>query len=90
MLAATLSKKIINADTLLIRDAARNVNGLIETAKPFAGERFNYLPPADVLPSVADNDGPRIAGRVGAVDVALVNGVFGDEQYAGRFAPGDG
>lgn len=78
MLTATLSKKIIDADTLLIRDAARNTNGLIETAKPFAGERFEYLPPADVLPSVEVNDGPRIVGRVGSVDVALVNGVFGD------------
>ncbi|NOR43575.1 MAG: hypothetical protein GQ572_09580 [Gammaproteobacteria bacterium] len=78
VLTATLSNEIIDADTLLIRDAARNTNGLIETAKPFAGERFDYLPPADVLPSVEVNDGPRIAGRVGSADVALVNGVFGD------------
>jgi ribonuclease Z len=78
VLTATVSKEVIDADTLLIRDACRNTNGLIETAKPFAGERFEYLPPADVLPSVGSNDGPRIVGRVGSADVALVNGVFGD------------
>ena len=78
VLTATLSNEIVDADTLLIRDAARNANGLIETAKPFAGERFEYLPPADMLPSVEVNDGPRIVGRVGSADVALVNGVFGD------------
>lgn len=78
VLTATVSKKVIDADTLLIRDATRNANGLIETAKPFAGERFEYLPPADVLPSVGSNDGPRLVGRVGSADVALVNGVFGD------------
>jgi ribonuclease BN (tRNA processing enzyme) len=78
VLTAIVSNEIIDADTLLIRDATRNTNGLIETAKPFAGERFEYLPPADVLPSVEVNDGPRIIGRVGSIDVALVNGVFGD------------
>ena len=78
VLTAALSNEIIDADTLLIRDAARNANGLIETAKPFAAERFEYLPPADMLPSVEVNDGPRIVGRVGSADVALVNGVFGD------------
>jgi len=78
VLTATLSNEIIDADTLLIRDAGRSANGLIETAKPFAAERFEYLPPADVLPSVEANDGPPVVGRVGSVDVALVNGVFGD------------
>ncbi|MCG6938971.1 MAG: ATP/GTP-binding protein [Gammaproteobacteria bacterium] len=78
VLTAMLSNEITGIDTLLIRDAARNADGFIETAKPFAGERFEYMPPADVLPSVEGNDGPRIVGRVGSVDVALVNGVFGD------------
>ena len=78
VLTVKLSDEIIDADTLLIRDAARNANGFIETAKPFAGERFEYLPPTDMLPSVEVNDGPRIVGRVGVADVALVNGVFGD------------
>jgi len=78
VLTATLSAAISEADTLLIRDAARNPEGLLETATPYSAERFEYLPPADVVPSVEISDGPRIVGRVGAVDVALVNGVFGD------------
>lgn len=67
-----------DADTLLMRDAVRGTDGYLHTAKPYAAERLDYLPPNDVLPSVAFDDGPRIVGRVGAVDVALVNGVFGD------------
>jgi len=78
LLTVTLSGVAGDADTLLIRDAARSQDGYIETAKPYAAERFDYLPPNDVLPSIDVNNGPRIVGRVGAVDVALVNGVFGD------------
>ena len=77
-LTLTLAGEAGEADTLLIRDAARSPDGYIETAKPYAAERFEYLPPNDVLPSVDVNNGPRIVGRVGAVDVALINGVFGD------------
>ena len=66
------------ADTLLIRDAMRGSQGYLETAAPYAPERFVYLPPNDVLPHIDVDNGPRIVGRVGAVDVALVNGVFGD------------
>jgi ribonuclease BN (tRNA processing enzyme) len=65
-------------DTVLIRDAQRTVDGMVETAAPFTRGRFEFIPPPDVLPSVEDNGGPRIVGRVGSVDVALVNGVFGD------------
>jgi ribonuclease BN (tRNA processing enzyme) len=70
--------KVNNVDTLLIRDATRGADGLIETAKPFHAARFDYLPPGDVLPDVGNYTGPRIVGRVGAVDVGLINGVFGD------------
>lgn len=66
------------ADSLLLRDAQRNCEGLMETAAPFAAETFAYLPPADVIPAVAISDGPRLFARVGALDVALINGVFGD------------
>ncbi len=65
-------------DAVLIRDAQRTSDGLLETAAPFVRERFEFIPPPDVLPSVEDSGGPRVVGRVGAVDVALVNGVFGD------------
>lgn len=65
-------------DTLLVRDASRSADGLLETAEPFLAERIAYLPPADVVPHVEQSGGLRIAGRVGNVDVALLNGVFGD------------
>lgn len=65
-------------DTLLVRDARRNTGGMIETAEPFAPERFGYLPAASLAPAGATFGGPRVTGRVGAFDVDLVNGVFGD------------
>lgn len=78
VLTVTLAGEAGNADTLLIRDAMRGPDGYIETAKPYAAERLDYLPPNDVLPSINVNNGPRLVGRVGFVDMALVNGVFGD------------
>jgi ribonuclease BN (tRNA processing enzyme) len=66
------------ADTLLIRDACRSLNGLMETAPSFAAERLQFLPPSDIAPTIEQAGGPRVTGRVGSVDVALVNGVFGD------------
>ncbi|MCW8963658.1 MAG: MBL fold metallo-hydrolase, partial [Gammaproteobacteria bacterium] len=59
--------------------------GFMETAEPWTAERLDYLPPADVLPSIQINNGPRLVGRVGAVDVALINGVFGDPLLHARF-----
>lgn len=73
-----LPASINQADTLLVRDATRNVDGLIETAAPYAAERMEYFPPPDVIPELAGFTGPRVVGRVGAVDVGLINGVFGD------------
>ena len=78
VLTMALPVKVNDADTLLIRDAQRTRDGVIATAVPYAAERFDYLPPADVLPLVDANNGPRLVGRVGTVDVALINGVFGD------------
>ena len=65
-------------DSLLLRDAVRSEAGLIETATPFAAERLQYVPPPDMTIPIEESGGPRIAGRVGIVDVHLVNGVFGD------------
>ena len=76
--AITLPVKVSGADTLLCRDAVRTADGMIETAIPWAAERLDYLPPVDVLPAIESNNGPRLVGRVGNVDVALINGVFGD------------
>ena len=77
-LTITLPFEVPQADTLLVRDAMRNPDGLIETAMLYAKERYDYLPPGDVIPAVGVDTGPRLVGRVGAVDVGLINGVFGD------------
>lgn len=65
-------------DGVLVRDAQRSVDGLVETAAPFAAERLEYLPPPDMTVPLQESGGPRVVGRVGSVDVCLVNGVFGD------------
>lgn len=65
-------------DSVLVRDAQRSINGLVETAAPFAAERLEYLPPFDLTVPVERNGGPRVIGRVGSADFCLVNGVFGD------------
>jgi ribonuclease Z len=65
-------------NTVLVRDALRRPEGLIETAEPFAAGRIDYLPPADTVPGFDENGGPRVAARVGHVEAALLNGVFGD------------
>lgn len=80
VLTALLPITTAITDTVLVRNAWRNPDGLLETAVPFVSERLDYLPPPDVMPSVEKNGGPRVAGRVGHVDISLLNGVFGDPQ----------
>jgi ribonuclease BN (tRNA processing enzyme) len=65
---------------LLVRDAARLGDGRLGTAARFTADRLEYLPPPDIAPVVAADatGGPRVVGRVGMLQVALVNGVFGD------------
>jgi ribonuclease BN (tRNA processing enzyme) len=65
-------------DALLLRDAARSAQGLLESAAPFAAASLAFLPPAGLVPESAATQGPRPVGRVGGVDLALVNGLFGD------------
>jgi ribonuclease BN (tRNA processing enzyme) len=77
-LTLRLPEDVGDFDTLLVRDAIRNASGLIETAAPFAAERIDYVPPADPLAALEASGGPRVAGRVGTLDMALLNGVFGD------------
>jgi ribonuclease BN (tRNA processing enzyme) len=72
------AEAIGGADTLLVRDAQRQPNGLLETAPPYAAEPLAYVAAADVLPRIADQGGPRLVGRAGVLDLALVNGVFAD------------
>ena len=68
----------VTADSLLMRDAVRSTSGLIETAEPFAAGRITYLPQPEGVALGAAKVGPRIVGRVGAIDLTLVNGLFGD------------
>ncbi len=77
-LSVRLRGPVAEADTLLIRDAQRQPDGLLETAPPWAAEPLAYVAAADVLPRIADEGGPRLVGRAGMLDLALVNGVFAD------------
>lgn len=77
-LTINLPVAVNDTDTLLIRDVQRGVDGFLETAIPWVSEPLGYLPPSDVLSSVQNNNGPRLVGRAGNVDIALINGVFGD------------
>ncbi len=73
--------------TLLVRDAARLPDGRLGTVVRFASDRFSYLPPPDIAPHAPVSPlttGPRPVGRVGALDVSLVNGVFGDPLLHAR------
>jgi ribonuclease BN (tRNA processing enzyme) len=69
-----------NPATLLVRDAARFADGCLATVSRFTADRLEYLPPPDIAPAVSAGatGGPRVVGRVGMLQVALVNGVFGD------------
>lgn len=78
LLTLLMTGDATGADTLLLRDALRGSQGFLETAVPYAVEPIGYLPPNDVLPAIEPDNGPRLAGRVGSFDFALVNGVFGD------------
>ncbi|MDJ0958957.1 MAG: Clp1/GlmU family protein, partial [Arenicellales bacterium] len=78
LLTVVLPEHVADTDTILVRDALRTVDSLIETAAPFLSEPIKYLPPVDVLPGIEQSSGPRVVARVGQVDVSLPNGVFGD------------
>jgi len=75
-----LPDTVENPATLLVRDAARLADGRLGTAARFTTDRLEYLPPPDIAPMIAADTagGPRVVGRVGMLQVALVNGVFGD------------
>ncbi|MGD8569608.1 MAG: Clp1/GlmU family protein [Gammaproteobacteria bacterium] len=65
-------------DTIAVRDALRTHEGVVETATPFVIGHLAYIPASDQSLSIEESGGPRVTGRVGPVDVALMNGVFGD------------
>lgn len=62
---------------LLVRNAARSTDGLLETLPPFAAEPLEHFPAATKT-RIGMMGARRIGGRVGNVDVTLVNGVLGD------------
>ena len=63
-------------DTLLVRDAGRLADGLVGTTAPFSADRLDTAPPPG--PREREDGAAAVAARVGAFDVTLVNGVFGD------------
>ncbi|MCI0355864.1 MAG: hypothetical protein L0099_12605, partial [Acidobacteria bacterium] len=66
-------------DALLVRDAQRDEDGLLTTAKAFGSTTLRYIPPPDVkpYPSGVGAGGPCPVAQVGAATVVLVNGIFG-------------
>lgn len=79
-LRVRLPPESMAAHMLLVRDAQRSHDGLLDTAKPFASATLHYLPPPDVTPypASASVGGPCPIARVGAATATLVNGIFGD------------
>lgn len=76
------------ATTLLVRDAQRAARGRMQTAVPFVTEPMQVAAP--FTPTGETDEGPRIVGRVGVLNVRMLNGVFGDPvlhaqpQYSAR------
>jgi ribonuclease Z len=73
---------VAGATTLVVRDARRDARGRLATTVPFVAERLDYLAP--VAASGEAEGGPRVVGRVGVLDVDLINGVFGDPLLHAR------
>ncbi len=69
-----------SGNILLVRDARRGEDGLLNTAKPFGSAAVRYIPPPDVAPypGPGSDGGPCPIARVGTATVTLVNGIFGD------------
>lgn len=80
VLHVRIAAEAAGTGALLVRDAGRAADGNLATVGPFTAERLEYLPPPDVAPHAPTGrgGGQRVVGRVGALDVALANGVFGD------------
>ncbi|MFQ5937947.1 MAG: Clp1/GlmU family protein, partial [Acidiferrobacterales bacterium] len=79
-LLVRMAQRQTAGNILLVRDAERAKDGLLNTAKPFGSATLQYIPPPDVrpYPAVGSAGGPCPVARVGAATVTLVNGIFGD------------
>ncbi len=79
----------VDLELLVVRDARRGEDGLLDTAKPFGTNtlQYIYIPPPDIrpYPSAGSYGGPTPVTRVGSVIATLVNGIFGDPLLHLRF-----
>ncbi len=66
--------------TLLVRDACSEKNGLLVSAAPFASGNLQFLPPPDAMPYPTSDygGGPRPAVKLRGLYATMINGVFGD------------
>lgn len=66
--------------TLLVRDARSEKNGLLVSAAPFASGNLQFLPPPDAMPypTTDYSGGPRPAVKLRGMYATMINGVFGD------------
>ncbi|MGD8206501.1 MAG: MBL fold metallo-hydrolase [Thiohalocapsa sp.] len=78
LLTIRVGRDVERPDALLVRDAVRNADGLLESAVAFARGPIGFRPPAQRRPTAAECGGPRPMTQVGSVDALLVNGIFGD------------
>lgn len=64
--------------TLLVRDALRDSKGMLATAVPFAAEKLDFVTSTVTVDANEPQPVLGLSGRIGNLDVRLVNGVFGD------------
>ena len=66
--------------TLLMRDACSEKNGLLVSAAPFASGNLQFIPPPDAMPYPSSDysGGPLPAVKLRGIYATLINGVFGD------------
>jgi ribonuclease BN (tRNA processing enzyme) len=70
----------VESPRFLIRDATRNLEGLLETAPRVGGQLRSRRAPAEMTPPplAPDAGGPPVSSHVGWAWATLVGGVFGD------------
>jgi len=75
-----LPRTAATTETLLVRDAVSNENGLLVSAAPFASGTLQFLPPPDAMPYPTPDyaGGPRPAVKLRGMYATMLNGVFGD------------
>ena len=79
-LVLRMRPETVEANLLLVRDAQRTTDGLLNTAPQAPHGTHWYTPPTDMFMDrgIAAGGGPRPVIRVGSTTVSLVNGIFGD------------